>query len=174
MNDIHIDIIKGDITESEADAIINTANNLLLLGSGLSGAIKAKGGPDIAAECARKGPVAVGDAVVTKAGRLKARYIIHAILSEFDGRITEESIDRSLRNCLRLAEEKGIRSLAVPDLGVGIVPVPPRESARIMMAVLGEFAKTRPRTLERVDIVLRDVESLRVFKKVYGELRKDL
>jgi O-acetyl-ADP-ribose deacetylase (regulator of RNase III) len=168
MKDIRIEIIKGDITESETDAIVNTANNLLILGSGLAGAIKAKGGPGIAEECAKKGPAEIGEAVLTKGGRLKTRHIIHAVLSEFDGRITEESIRKGLMNALRLADKNAIRSIAIPDMGVGIVSVPPERSARLMIAVLKEFLKGRVRSLERVEIVLRDVESLRVFKDVYA------
>ena len=167
MKDVQIEILKGDITERETDAIVNTANNMLLLGSGLGGAIKAKGGASIAEECARYGTIAIGEAVLTGGGNLKARHIIHAALTEFDGQITGSRIETALHNSLQLANKKRFRSIAIPDMGVGISRFPAQPCAEIMFTELKKFVETENRYLQRIEIILWDIESLRIFKEVY-------
>ncbi len=173
MKKTDVELIKGDITETENDGIINTSNNMLILGSGLSGAIKSKGGPSIAAECAKLGTVNVGDAVVTGAGNLKAEYIIHAALTEFDGPILEENIIKSLGRSLALANKYKMKSLAIPDMSEGIVRFPPAKCARIIFDVLKKFLETKNRSLERVEIVVWDIETYRIYKKTHEELYKE-
>ncbi len=170
MTDICIDIIKGDITEQDTDAIVNTSNNLLLLGSGLGGAIKAKGGASIAEECARYGTIELGDAVITSGGNLKTNYIIHAALTEFDGHITRENIEAALLSSLQLANKKRFKSIAIPDMGVGISRFPPEPCAEIMFTVLKKYVETKNRYLRLIEIILWDIESLRIFKKVFSRI----
>ncbi len=170
MKDVRIEIIKGDITERETDAIVNTANNLLLLGSGLGGAIKAKGGASIAEECAKYGSIEIGTAVVTGSGNLKAKHIIHAALTEFDGHITRANIETALLSSLQLANKKRFKSIAIPDMGVGISRFPPEPCAEIMFTVLKKYVETKNRYLRLIEIILWDIESLRIFKKVYSHI----
>jgi len=172
MKKTDVELIKGDITERKIDGIINTSNNMLILGSGLGGAIKSKGGPSIAAECAKLGTVTIGDAVVTAAGNLKAEYIIHAALTEFDGPILEENIIKSLQRSLALANKHKMKSLAVPDMSEGIVRFPPAKCARAMFEVLKNYLETKNRSLQRVEIVVWDIETYRIYKETYGELYK--
>lgn len=168
MKDVHIEIIKGDITERDTDAIVNTANNMLLLGSGLGGAIKAKGGASIAEECAQYGTIGIGEAIVTGGGNLKARHVIHAALTEFDGHLTATRIETALHSSLKLANKKRFRSIAIPDMGVGISRFPARPCAEIMFTELKKFVETENRHIRRIEVILWDIESLRIFKEVYS------
>jgi O-acetyl-ADP-ribose deacetylase (regulator of RNase III) len=172
MTKVKVELLKGDITERKTDAIINTANNMLILGSGLGGAIKAKGGESILQECARYGGVEVGKAVITTAGALKARFIIHAVLMEFDGLIKEDNITNSLLSSLRLANKKNLHSISVPDMSLGIVRFSPERCARILLAVLKKFIEEENHTLELIEIVVWDIETLRTYKQIYSEVFK--
>lgn len=172
MDSVKIELIKGDITERSTEAIIHTANNLLLLGSGLGGAIKAKGGNTIGEECSKIGAINIGEAVLTKAGNLKARYIIHAALMEFDGPISEENIARSLLSSLKLANEHGIKSISIPDMSVGIVRFSPLKCAEILFSVLKKFLLEENNSLELIEIVVWDIETLRKYKGMFSDIFK--
>jgi O-acetyl-ADP-ribose deacetylase (regulator of RNase III) len=134
-----IEAYQGDITECEADAIVNAANNHLWMGSGVAGAIKRKGGKEIEDEAVSKGPIPVGEAVVTKAGGLKARVVIHAAGMGQDLVPTEVSIRNSTLNALRRASELGLESIAFPLIGSGVGGFPVDEVARIMLGAVTEF-----------------------------------
>jgi O-acetyl-ADP-ribose deacetylase (regulator of RNase III) len=136
-------IAEGDITEFAGDAIVNAANNWLKLGAGVAGAIRKKGGPEIQAECDRIGPIAVGEAAITGAGRLPAKYVIHAAVMG-DEPASYESVRRATEAALKLAREKGIKTLAFPLLGTGIGGLDKERVARIML----EAIKAAPDTLE--------------------------
>ena len=99
-------IIAGDLVEQEVDAIVNAANNDLILGGGVAGAIRSRGGPSIQQECDSHGSVAVGEAAVTGAGELAARHVIHAASMALGGRTTAESLKASMDNVFRLAGEQ--------------------------------------------------------------------
>ena len=129
----NIHVRLGDITEIEADAIVNAANSELILGGGVAGAIRRKGGPSIQAECDEIGPVHVGEAAVTGAGDLKARYVIHAASMSLGGVATAESIRDSIKNSFLAASEKGVKTIAFPAVGAGIAGFPVRQCAEIMM-----------------------------------------
>src|SRR5215467_11396920 len=98
---------QGDLTESDCEAIVNAANTDLMLGAGVAGAIRKKGGPRIQAECDKIGPIALGEAAVTGGGNLKARYVIHAAGMDLGGGVSEQSLRDTTRNSLRRATEKG-------------------------------------------------------------------
>src|SRR3990170_801135 len=110
-------LLEGDITEQAVDAIVNAANSQLQLGAGVAGAIREKGGPSIQAECDRIGPIAVGDAAVTGAGRLRARFVIHAAGMPPGGSASAESVRACVRRSLELAAERGCRTIALPAVG---------------------------------------------------------
>jgi O-acetyl-ADP-ribose deacetylase (regulator of RNase III) len=163
-----IEVMKADITERSTDAIVNPTNSMLILGSGLAGAIKAKGGESIAAECASQGPAPIGSAVLTGAGELKASHIIHVVLSEFDGSISEEALDSALRACLQIAEKKRFKSISFPHPGTGIAPLPVERSAQVLFTVLADYLKKKSQ-LELIEIILQDIDTLRVYKKTHAE-----
>lgn len=135
-------VVEGDISTFQGDAIVNAANNHLRLGTGVAGAIAARGGGVIQEECdeilRRDGPLRVGGAAVTGAGSLQARYVIHAAAMG-DLPVSPESIRDATRSALELAEEHGVRSLAFPILGTGVGGFPFSEAARIMAQEIKDF-----------------------------------
>jgi O-acetyl-ADP-ribose deacetylase (regulator of RNase III) len=156
---------EGDITEVSADAIVNAANSELVLGAGVAGAILEKGGPSIQAECDAIGAIEVGDAVVTGAGELEARYVIHAAGMPPRGAATEESIRSSVRRSLELASERECRSIAIPAIGAGIGGFPVQRCAEIMLAEVREHLAGET-TLEEVRFVLLGEPTYRIFEMV--------
>ena len=125
-------IIAGDLVDQEVDAIVNAANSDLLLGGGVAGAIRNRGGAAIQRECDAHGSVNVGEAAVTGGGELRARYVIHAASMQLGGRTTAESLRSSMDHVFRLAHEHGVRTIAVPAVGTGIAGFPMDECARVM------------------------------------------
>ena len=125
-------IINGDLVEQEVDAIVNAANNDLVLGAGVAGAIRRAGGPSIQDECDAHGPVAVGEAAITGAGELHARYVLHAASMSLGGRTTRQSLRSSMDHVFRLARMHDVQSIAVPAVGTGIAGFPIDECARVM------------------------------------------
>lgn len=164
-----IQIVKGDITEMAVDAIVNAANTDLMLGAGVAGAIRRKGGPTIQQECNQLGPVSLGEAATTTGGSLKARYVIHAASMQLGGRTNADSLRLSTRNCLRRAEEKALKSIAFPAVGTGIAGFPMEECARIMMGEVFKHLKSRS-SLEKVHFVLFDDAALKVFEDIYEKM----
>jgi O-acetyl-ADP-ribose deacetylase len=154
---------QGDITRARADAIVNAANNDLILGAGVAGAIRAKGGPSIQRECDAIGPIAIGEAVITGAGQLSARHVIHAASMRLGGRTTAEALRSSVRNSLRLANEHGLHSIAFPAIGTGIAGFPIGECARIMLDEVRNHLHSVT-TLEQVEIILFDAVALAAFE----------
>jgi len=164
----HIVISEGDITEQEIDAIVNAANTELVLGAGVAGAIRERGGPTIQQECDALDPIAVGEAVATGAGELAARFVIHAATMVPGGGADEVSVRDALRGALQLAAELGCRGLAVPALGAGVGGVPMQRCAEILLkearAYLGDEAET---SLEEIRFVLFGEPSYRIFEAVH-------
>jgi O-acetyl-ADP-ribose deacetylase (regulator of RNase III) len=159
-----IKLYQGDITRLELDALVNAANNRLWMGGGVAGALKRAGGREIEEEAMRKGPIPVGEAVVTGAGRLKAKYVIHAAVMGQDLRTDAEKIRAATKNSLLRAEELGIKSLAFPALGTGVGGFPLRECARIMLDVVREHLATKT-SLEKVVFALYGEEAYRAFQE---------
>jgi len=156
---------EGDITHERVDAIVNAANSALVLGAGVAGAIRANGGPAIQQECDRIGPIAVGEAVVTGAGALPARFVIHAASMPPGGVATEASVRGSFRRSLELAREAGCRSIAVPAIGAGVAGFPLRRCAELLL----EEARTHlegETTLEEIRFVLFGEPAFRMFEMV--------
>jgi O-acetyl-ADP-ribose deacetylase (regulator of RNase III) len=164
-----LELVRGDITELDVEAIVNAANSRLQLGGGVAGAIRAKGGPTIQEECDRTGPIRVGEAAVTGGGRLKASYVIHAV-GPVNG---EGGEDQKLRNAtlssLARAAEKGIASMAFPAISTGIFGFPKDRCARIMLRTVSEFLANRRTSLERVIFCLWSTEDLALFEKTLSE-----
>ena len=154
---------EGDLTAEAVDAIVNAANSALVLGAGVAGAIRERGGPEIQAECDAIGPIAVGDAAVTGAGRLPAHFVIHAAGMPQGGAATEASVRACMRRSLELARERGLRTLAVPAIGAGVGGLAVQRCAEILI----EEARVHlagDTSLEEVRFVLFGEPVYRVFE----------
>ncbi len=158
-----IKLMKGDITELDVDAIVNAANNRLVMGGGVAGAIKRKGGREIEKEAMAKGPIEIGEAVVTGAGKLKARYVIHAATMGMDFETDEDKIRKATRNAMKRAVEIGIKSVAFPALGTGVGGFPFKDAARIMYEEVAKFADEK--APEEVIFVIYTDDAYEEFKK---------
>lgn len=165
IKDTEIKIISGDITELEVDAIVNAANNKLVMGGGVAGAIKKKGGKIIEEEAVKKGPIKIGEAVATSAGSLKAKYVIHAVTMGLDFQTDETKIRDSCRNALKVAEELKIKSIAFPALGCGVGGFPLLAAAKIMAQEVFRHLREDDSNLKEVIFCLYDKEAFDVFHK---------
>ena len=115
-----VEIVKGDITHQNVDAIVNAANNHFWMGSGVAGAIKKNGGQEIETQAVEQGPVEVGGAVITTAGSLPAQYVIHAAGMGQDLRTNADIVRKTSRSSLELADGKKLESIAFPAIGTGV------------------------------------------------------
>jgi O-acetyl-ADP-ribose deacetylase (regulator of RNase III) len=159
---VKIRVVQGDITDQEVDAIVNAANNHLWMGAGVAGAIKRKGGIEIEDEAMKQGPISIGEAVVTPAGKLKAEYVIHAAVMGQDLITNEEYIKNAALNSLKRAEELKIKSIAFPAFGTGVGGFPIDKCAQIMLDQVKDFSK-KMRYLKEVLFVLFDKKSYDVW-----------
>jgi O-acetyl-ADP-ribose deacetylase (regulator of RNase III) len=160
---------KGDITDMAVEAIVNPANTDLLMESGVAAAIRRKGGERIQEECERLGPIRLGAAAVTTAGALKALFVIHAATMRPGEKATAESIRLATKQTLSRAEEKAIKSLALPAIGTGAAGFPAQECAQIMLKVALEHIKERT-SLEKIYFVLYDDAALKMFEDALHKL----
>ena len=169
MNGVSVDIkdkivIKqGDITDIEVDAIVNAANTRLLLGSGVAGAIRRKGGDLIQRECDKIGSIPLGKAIVTGAGKLKAKFVIHAAGMHLGRGVCEESLREATKNSLLRADENGVNTIAFPAIGTGIGGFPTNKCAQVMIDIVVEYLKNEKTGIEKVYFVLFDMETYKVF-----------
>ena len=165
-----LELAEGDITEMETDAIVNAANTALQLGAGVAGAIRRKGGPAIQKECDQIGHCPVGGAAITTGGDLKAPHVIHAV----GPRMGEGDEDNKLRNAtlnsLRVADENGLKSIALPAISTGIYGFPIERAAALLLAAAAEYLEGGT-GLERVVFCLFGQEAFNVFAKALGELQ---
>jgi len=164
-------IEKGDITDCKVDAIVNAANNQLILGAGVAGAIARRGGPTIQQECSQHGPVKVGEAAITTAGKLPARYVIHAASMSLGSRTTEESLANSVRASLRLAEENDVKTIAFPAIGTGVAGFPLEKCADIMLREVVCHLEGAS-GLQEIHFVLFDEHARQVFTDRYEKMGK--
>ncbi|HKD65320.1 MAG TPA: macro domain-containing protein [Candidatus Binataceae bacterium] len=162
---------QGDLTESGCDAVVNAANTDLLLGAGVAGAIRTRGGPQIQAECDKIGPIALGEAAITTGGHLKARYVIHAAGMHLGGRASERSLRDATGNSMKRATEKGIKSVAFPAIGTGVAGFPMSRCAEVMLEEIRDYLK-REAVPERVEIVLFDGAGLKAFQQALDRLQE--
>jgi O-acetyl-ADP-ribose deacetylase len=161
---LQLTAVLGDITEQATDAIVNAANNHLWMGSGVAGAIKAKGGEEIEREAMKLGPIEPGQAVTTSAGSLKARYCIHAAAMGQDLATSPELITKATRSSLAEAARLGLDSVAFPALGTGVGGFPADACARLMIAAALSHSRASSRP-GSVSFVLRDEPAFRAFSE---------
>jgi O-acetyl-ADP-ribose deacetylase (regulator of RNase III) len=138
INRTAFELIEGDITEIDTDAIVNAANERLAHGGGVAGVISRKGGPAIQRESSewvrRRGPVPTGSAAITTGGNLKARHVIHAVGPIYDGRPrSAELLASAVRAALQMADDRGLKSIALPAISTGIFGYPMEEAAQVML-----------------------------------------
>ena len=163
-------ILQGDLTEMDMDAIVNAANNDLQLGGGVAGAIRRKGGDVIQRECDAIGSIPVGGAAITSGGKLKARHVIHAASMQLGGCTTAHDLRSCTAHSLRIAAEKGLKTIAFPAVGTGIAGFPLQECAEIMLREVTEHLKG-PTTLEKVYFVLFDRPAFEIFEQVWSAMK---
>ncbi len=165
VNGKKIKLIQGDLTELDVDAIVNAANAQLVLGGGVAGAIRTKGGPAIQEECNRIGGTVVGGAAITTGGNLKARHVIHAVGPRYGEGDEDGKLRRATLNSLERATENGLRSIAFPAVSTGIFGFPKDRCARIMLSAAREFLAGRKTTLDEIMFCLWSKADLDIFEK---------
>jgi len=167
-------LVQGDITELDVDAIVNAANAQLILGEGVAGAIRRKGGPQIQMECDRFGGTPVGTAIITGGGLLKARHVIHAVGPRMGEGNEDEKLRSATLSSLKVAEDNGLRTLAFPAISTGIFGFPLDRCARIMVGTTVEFLQ-RPTGLNSVTFCVFSADALEVFQaEIEGQHGKEL
>jgi O-acetyl-ADP-ribose deacetylase len=162
---MNLSVVEGDITRLQVDAIVNAANNHLWMGVGVAGAIKRAGGVVIEREAVEKGPIEIGDAIATGAGRLPARYVIHGAVMGQDLKTDADLIRRTTLRCLVVADDLGCRSIALPAFGTGVGGFPLPECARIMVAAVRGHT---PRNLNGVIFSVFGEPARRAFEDALG------
>lgn len=167
-----IQLLKGNIVDLDVDALVNAANKSLILGGGVAGAIRTFGGPSIQQECHRLGPIASGEAVLTSAGDLKARFVIHAAGPIYGEGNEDAILERAVFNSLTIASREKMKSIAFPAISTGIYRFPLKRCAEIMLKTAAEYMEkfNLPETIifclydERAfDVFSEALEALTVF-----------
>jgi O-acetyl-ADP-ribose deacetylase len=163
INNVKITIMKGDITESDVDAIVNAANSHLQHGGGVAGVISRKGGPRIQEESNAIGYVPVGECAMTSGGALKARYVIHAVGPRMGEGDEENKLRKAINNVLKLATSKGLKSIAIPAISAGIFGFPKDKCAHILVAETVAFVREETTSLEEIIFCLLDIDIINFF-----------
>ncbi|MFQ5666968.1 MAG: O-acetyl-ADP-ribose deacetylase [Candidatus Binatia bacterium] len=169
-----IELVRGDITEQDTEAIVNAANSTLLGGGGVDGAIHRAGGPAILAACKRLGGCATGDAKLTTAGQLRAKYVVHAVGPVYrDGRRGEpELLASTYRRSMEVAAAHGVTSLAFPSISTGAYRYPVAQAARIALQAVADALAAHP-DIKLVRFVLFSASDLATYERVLTEVRAD-
>lgn len=165
INQTELILIDGDITEEDTDAIVNPANAELILGGGVAGAIRRKGGPQIQEECDRLGGTPVGTVVITTGGKLKAKHVIHAVGPMMGEGDEDRKLREATHNSLKVADQNKLKSLAFPAISTGIFGYPIERCAQIMLETTTEYLRHNT-SLEKVVFCLWGDEAYQVFAKV--------
>jgi len=168
MNDTLLELVEGDITELDVEALVNPANAELKLGAGVAGAIGKKGGPSIQEECDRIGGTPVGTAVMTGAGKLNAKQVIHAVGPRMGEGDEDRKLASAVRAALALADRNGLRSIAIPAISTGVFGFPMDRCARILLTEVHRYLQGGTK-LDRVIVVLKGDEAFQTFRR---ELRR--
>jgi O-acetyl-ADP-ribose deacetylase (regulator of RNase III) len=164
INHTVLELVEGDITETDTEAIVNAANAQLVLGGGVAGAIRTKGGPTIQAECDKISPTCVGAAVKTTAGNLKANYVIHAVGPRMGEGNEDTKLKSATLNSLILADRDGINTLTFPAISTGIFGFPMDRCAEIMLQTTTDYLNVDTQ-IEKVVFCLYGLGSYKIFAK---------
>lgn len=163
-----LELVEGDITEMQTEAIVNAANARLILGGGVAGAIRRRGGPKIQQECNQAGGTFVGGAVKTTGGSLKAKYVIHAVGPQMGEGNEDEKLKNATLNSLKLADDSNIKSISFPAISTGVFGFPIKRCAGIMLQTTIEYLKSGT-SIEKVVFCLFGQDSYKVFEKQLKE-----
>jgi O-acetyl-ADP-ribose deacetylase len=166
-----IQLVQGDLTELAVDAIVNAANAQLVLGAGVAGAIRTKGGPGIQKECDAIGGTTVGQAVITGAGKLKARHVIHAVGPRMGEGNEDEKLRLATWNSLLRATENGLTSIAFPAISTGIFGFPKDRCAAIMLGAARQFLEQQSTSVAKVIFCLWSAEDMKIFEETLSQVR---
>ncbi|MFX1308981.1 MAG: macro domain-containing protein [Promethearchaeota archaeon] len=158
-----ISLVQGDITEQDTDVIVNAANAQLILGGGVAGAIKRKGGPKIQQECNQIGGTYVGGAVITTGGNLKAKHVIHAVGPRMGEGNEDFKLKNATFNSLKLMDENNLKTIAFPAISTGIFGYPIDKCARIMIASTKEYLQENTQ-IKQVIFCLYSDSDFKVFE----------
>ena len=169
VQDTVIALLKGDITDLAVDSIVNAANSNLQLGGGVAGAIRKKGGPTIQEECDAIGGTPVGTSVITKAGDLPAKYVVHTVGPVMGSQDEDRKLADATRSALELADDKHIRSIAFPAISTGIFGFPKDRCAKVMLSTTIAYLKGGSK-LDRVFFCLFDDEMYSIFEEELSKL----
>jgi O-acetyl-ADP-ribose deacetylase len=170
-NHIGLKVIRGDITSLDVDAIVNAANNSLMGGGGVDGAIHRAGGPAILAACKKivqqQGECKTGEAVITTGGNLPAKYVIHTVGPVWHGgkHGEEAQLADAYRNSIQLAVKHQIKSLAFPNISTGVYHFPKEKAARIAIDTVKDFLNN-DKTIEEVFFVCHDAENFQIYSEL--------
>jgi len=166
IGDTQIEVVKGNITEMEVEAIVNAANNYFRMGGGVALAIKEKGGKVIEEEAMKKGPVKIGEAIITTGGRLKSKFVIHAVTMGLDFFTDEEIIRKAAYNALVCAHKNKISSIAFPALGCGVGGFSYEAAAKIIAQEVFRYLREYPNpSLKKIVFVLYSQQAFDIFEK---------
>jgi len=164
-------LIEGNIALVDAEAVVNAANKSLILGGGVAGAIRSFGGPSIQEECNSIGPIEVGEAVITGAGKLKAKYVIHAAGPVYGEGNEDEKLRKATRNSLEIAEKKKLKNIAFPAISAGIFRFPIKRCSEIMIKTCLDFLKKHDYPKEIIFCLYGD-KSFSVFEETLDHIEK--
>jgi len=174
INKAIIELVQGDITQQETDAIVNAANPSLLGGGGVDGAIHRAAGPELLAECRTLGGCETGDAKITKGYKLKAKHVIHTVgpIYRREGTRAPAILASAYRRSLEVANENGLKSIAFPSISTGAYGYPLKEAAPIALKTVADFLKKHP-TLDLVRFMLFDQNTLKAYEEAIKKLSTD-
>jgi len=168
-----IKLVEGNLALLDVEAVVNAANKNLVLGSGVAGAIRKFGGPSIQEECDKISPIAVGEAAITGGGRLKAKYVIHAVGPVYGEGNEDEKLEKAIMNSLKIARNKKINNLAFPAISTGIFMFPIKRCSEIMIKAAMDFLKDKENeNPQEIIICLYGQEAYRVFQDTLDELSR--
>jgi O-acetyl-ADP-ribose deacetylase (regulator of RNase III) len=169
-----IELAKGDITSLRVDAIVNAANTQLILGSGVAGAIRQRGGPSIQEECNQLAPISTGEAVITGGGKLLAKYVIHAagpIYHQYTPIKAEELLEDTVLNSLNFIRLKKLKSIALPAISAGVYGFPARKCAEVMLSsvfkYIEQYSDSEDDSTVKVLLCLYDQDMYDIFEECF-------